>query len=93
MFFYTNRSALLLNGRFNNLLYGSYAPGAPDVFIDDAKFRELWAQPEVKYLVARDSAVPRLQGLVGAENLHLVTASGGKVLVANHPIAPEQARP
>ena len=93
VFFYTNRSALLLNGRFNNLLYGSYAPGAADVFIDDAKFRELWEHPEVKYLVIRDSAVPRLQGLVGAENLHPVTASGGKVLLANHPVAPEQARP
>jgi hypothetical protein len=93
VFFYTNRTALLLNGRFNNLLYGSYAPGAADVFIDDAKFRELWGQPGVKYLVVRDSAVPRLQGLVGSQNLHPVTASGGKVLLANHPIVPEQARP
>ena len=32
VFFYTNRDALLLNGRFNNLVYGSYAPGAPNVF-------------------------------------------------------------
>jgi 4-amino-4-deoxy-L-arabinose transferase-like glycosyltransferase len=93
VFFYTNRTALLLNGRFNNLLYGSYAPGAADVFIDDAKFRELWTQPGVKYLVVRDSAVPRLQGLVGSENLYPVTAGGGKVLLANHPIAPEQERP
>ena len=36
VFFYTGRTALLLNGRNNNLEYGSYAPGAPDVFIDDA---------------------------------------------------------
>jgi 4-amino-4-deoxy-L-arabinose transferase-like glycosyltransferase len=93
VFFYTNRTALLLNGRFNNLLYGSYAPGAADVFIDDAKFRELWAQPGVNYLVIRDSAVPRLQGLVGSQNLHPVTANGGKVLLANHPIVPEQERP
>ena len=28
VFFYTNRTALLLNGRFNNLVYGSYAPGS-----------------------------------------------------------------
>src|SRR5271166_541313 len=93
VFFYTNRSALLLNGRFNNLLYGSYAPGAADVFIDDAKFRELWGQPEVKYIVVRDSAVPRLRGLVGSENLHTVTASGGKALLTNHPIATQEARP
>ena len=37
IFFYTNRTALLLNGRNNNLEYGSYAPGAPNVFINDAQ--------------------------------------------------------
>src|SRR5208282_3376538 len=42
VFFYTNRTALLLNGRFNNLVYGSYAPGAPNVFIDDARWKDLW---------------------------------------------------
>jgi len=42
VFFYTGRTALLLNGRNNNLEYGSYAPGAPDVFIDDTRFVSLW---------------------------------------------------
>jgi 4-amino-4-deoxy-L-arabinose transferase-like glycosyltransferase len=93
VFYYSNRSALLLNGRFNNLLYGSYAPGAPDVFIDDVRFRDLWAQPGVKYLVARDSAVPHLKDLVGAENLHPVTVSGGKVLMANRAVALDKDRP
>src|SRR5271165_6058649 len=93
VFFYTNRPALLLNGRFNNLLYGSYAPGPADVFIDDAEFRELWDQPGLKYIVVRDSAVPRLRGLVGSENLHRVTDSGGKALLTNHPIATQEARP
>jgi hypothetical protein len=42
VFFYTNRRALLLNGRINNLDYGSYAPDAPrDVFIDDQEFRQI----------------------------------------------------
>ena len=45
VFFYTNRRAYLLNGRVNNLDYGSYAPDAPqDVFIDDADFQRLWTQ-------------------------------------------------
>ena len=51
VFFYTNRDALLLNGRFNNLVYGSYAPGAPNVFIDDAQWKTLWLQPDRYYLV------------------------------------------
>jgi hypothetical protein len=87
VFFYTNRSALLLNGRFMNLEYGSYAPGAPDVFIDDSQFKELWLKPERSYIVARQSALPRLQGLVGSARLNEVTTSGGKVLLTNHSLA------
>jgi len=93
VFFYTNRPALLLNGRFNNLLYGSYAPGAPDVFIDDAEFRELWAQPGLKYIVARDSAVSRIEGLVGASNLHVLVAGGGKFLAANQHLDSGKSQP
>src|SRR5262249_38070632 len=43
VFFYTNRRALLLNGRVNNLDYGSYAPDAPqNVFIADHDLIRLW---------------------------------------------------
>ena len=87
IFFYTNRSALLLNGRYMNLEYGAYAPGVPDVFIDNAQFRDLWLRPETTYIVAKDSAVPRLENLVGRERLHVLAASGGKVVVTNHPLA------
>jgi len=87
VFFYTNRSALLLNGRFMNLEYGSYAPGAPNVFIDDAQFKQLWLKPERCYIVARQSAVPRLEGLVGNAQLIVVAASGGKFLLTNQPLS------
>jgi hypothetical protein len=83
IFFYTGRSALLLNGRFMNLEYGALAPGAPDVFLDDVRFRELWTQPERAYIVASESAVPRLAGLVGRERLIVVAARGGKVVLTN----------
>lgn len=88
MFFYGNRGALLLNGRWNNLEYGAYAPGAPDVFIDDSQFRNLWLEPNRFYIVALDPALPRLAGLVGQDKLNLVSASGGKLLLTNHPLAP-----
>lgn len=87
IFFYTDRPALLLNGRFNNLEYGAYAPGAPDVFIDDAKFKDLWIRPERFYIVVKESAVPRLEGLVGREQLNVVAASGGKLVLTNRPLA------
>jgi len=86
IFFYTNRDAPLLNGRFNNLVYGSYAPGAPDVFIDDSQWAKLWFSPDRCYLVAAESAIPRLEKLVGSERLHVVLASGGKVLLSNRPV-------
>jgi len=86
VFFYTDRPALLLNSRWNTMEYGAYAPGAPNVFIDDPGFRNLWLKPERYYVVAQGSAVPRLEGLVGQRQLDLVAESGGKVLLTNHPL-------
>ena len=91
VFFYTGRSALLLNGRFNNLVYGSYAPGAPDVFINDQQWKKMWLGPERCYLVISNFALPRLEKLVDRAFLQVVQASGGKVLLTNQLI--EQAHP
>ncbi len=87
VFFYTNRRALLLNGRVYNLEYGSYAPGAPDVFIDDAELSRLWIASERFYLLAEGPAIPRFEKLVGRERLHPVAASGGKFLFTNFSIS------
>jgi 4-amino-4-deoxy-L-arabinose transferase-like glycosyltransferase len=84
--FYSNRDALNLNGRYFNLEYGSYAPGAPDVFIDDARFKGLWQEPQRYYLVAYQSEFKHFEELVGRDRLNLVAASGGKVLLTNHPL-------
>jgi hypothetical protein len=92
VFFYTDRPALLLNGRFNNLVYGSYAPNAPNVFLDDLQFRELWRRPERFYLFARSTAVVHLESLVGKDQWNMLGESGGKVLLTNHPI-PASAHP
>src|SRR5262249_42899254 len=83
VFFYTNRRAQLLNGRVNNLEYGSYAPDAPkDVFISDADFERLWRSPERYYLVAEGPRIPKLTQLAGGA-LVTVKAAGGKFLVTN----------
>ena len=86
VFFYTNRTALLLNGKFNNLEYGAYAPGAPDVFIDDSEFAHLWLKPERYYLVAQHSALPRLERLVGRPRLNVVATCDGKLVLTNYPL-------
>ena len=84
VFFYTNRTALLLNGRNNNLEYGSYAPGAPNVFIDDNRFTSLWTGDSRWYLLAYGSEMPRLEQLVGRANLHILAENAGNYLLTNH---------
>ncbi len=86
IFFYTNRTALLLNGRTNNLIYGSYAPDAPDVFIDDQQWKQRWLGDQRYYIVANQPERPRFEKLVGAQNLTTVAESGGKILLTNHPL-------
>ena len=67
--FYTNKNALLLNGLVNNLEYGSYAPGTPPVFIDDAEFVRVWSGTIRCYLVADRGGLARLSALVGPAGL------------------------
>jgi hypothetical protein len=86
VFFYTGRSALLLNGRENNLEYGSYAPGAPNAFIDDARFVSLWNEPERCYLLTYGTDLPRLEKLVGPANLRVVKKNSDNYLLTNHPL-------
>ena len=86
VFFYTNRNALLLNGRKTNLEYGSYAPNAPDVFVDDAKLAVLWRRPERYYLLVEGPSVSRIDRAVGAPALYKVAESGGKYLFTNHAV-------
>jgi hypothetical protein len=84
VFFYTNRRGLLLNGRQTNLEYGSHAPGAPDVFLDDSGFAQLWRKSERYYLLVEGPSVARIETLVGRPDLHVVAESGGKFLLTNH---------
>ena len=86
VYFYTNRSALLWNGRGANLEYGSYAPGAPQVFIDDARFVELWNSTSRWYLLAYGSEMPHIERLVGRAQMHAVKENGGNFLLTNQPL-------
>lgn len=82
-FYYNPKEALLLNGQINNLEYGSYAPNAPDVFINDTEFKELWEKSDRCYLLVEKSSFERLQKLVGAKNFYTIQEAGGKLLLTN----------
>jgi len=84
VFFYTGRTALLLNGRNNNLEYGSYAPRAPNVFIEDGDFVSLWTGSGRCYLLAYGTEMPHLEQLVGRSNLRVVFENAGNYLLTNY---------
>jgi len=87
VFFYTGRNALLWNGRFDNLEYGSYAPGSAPVFIDDPQFQTLWNSSDRYFVVSDGERRSHLQQSVSSSRLFLVTESGGKTLYSNLPLS------
>ena len=86
VFFYTNRTALLLNGRRDNLEYGSYAPGSPQIFIGDNGLQSRWVQPSRSYLLAYGSDLPHIEQLVGQSRIYVVARSAGNYLLTNMPM-------
>lgn len=83
--FYTGSKELLLNGRRNNLEYGSNAPNAPDVFINDDNLKTLWSKPQRYYLLAKADQISRFDDLLGPTNFKILRRGGGKVLLTNLP--------
>ena len=81
--FYTDRPALILNGFVNNLVYGSHAPGTPDVFIGDDEFKQLWSSPKRYYLLTWRSDMKHVEEIAGKDRLFIVRESGAKYLVTN----------
>src|SRR6266446_5910780 len=81
--FYTGQDPLLLNGKFNNLEYGAAAPGAPAVFLNDSKFKDLWTSENRYYLVASEKGADRIETLIGKEHFKTIATSGGKLLLTN----------
>ncbi|MBV9183281.1 MAG: glycosyltransferase family 39 protein, partial [Acidobacteria bacterium] len=86
VFFYSHRRALLLNGRKDNLEYGSYSPTAPPVFIDDREFSNLWQGPTRWYLLAYGSELPHIRQLLGSAKLYTVSSSAANYLLTNWPL-------
>jgi hypothetical protein len=87
VFFYTNRDALLWNGRFNNLEYGSYSPGSPAVFVDDAQFTDLWNTSQRFFVLSDGDGLAHLKQ-TGGQRLFLIAESGSKTLYSNLPAGP-----
>jgi 4-amino-4-deoxy-L-arabinose transferase-like glycosyltransferase len=82
---YHGEPVLLLNGRVNNLEYGSWEAGAPvGVFIDDREFRARWLSSDLYYICVEQPQTVRFESLVGRDALHTLVESGGKFVFVNH---------
>jgi len=86
--FYHQDHALILNGRYFVLEYGSYAPDAPKVFIDDNDLLGIWKRPDRYYLVTTNELVPRIKTLAKDLPIYDVMSAGGKTILSNQPAQP-----
>jgi 4-amino-4-deoxy-L-arabinose transferase-like glycosyltransferase len=82
--FYTGAQLHMLNGRFNDLWYGSLVPDSPAVFEDDASFAKLWQGPgRVFFFAANAKGVEKLKSLPAP--YYEVAHSGEKAIYSNRP--------
>jgi len=99
--YYTRRQVRILNGRCNNIWYGSKFPDAPPIFDDDASFERLWNSDTLVFLLTDAKARPRaaaidecpqkdrLPDFLFKESTKTCVLArwGGKLLVRNGPKA------
>jgi 4-amino-4-deoxy-L-arabinose transferase-like glycosyltransferase len=95
--YYTHRQLRILNGRCNNIWYGSRFPDAPPIFDDDASFAQLWRGGRRVFLLTDAKAMPaggasqecpqkeRLPEFLANEEVCVLARWGGKLVLTNGP--------
>ncbi|HMC30276.1 MAG TPA: glycosyltransferase family 39 protein [Candidatus Angelobacter sp.] len=93
--FYTHRQIRMLNGRCNNIWYGSTFPDAPRAFDDNGSFEKLWHGQQTVFLLTGEDVKPasvsgtecpqkeRLPGYVMNEGACVLAKWGGKLVLTN----------
>lgn len=88
--FYTRRRALLLNGRYNGLEFGSYFPDAPPIFLTDRDFPALWSGSGRVFLLAPQHWRREVLLRLPPQRTWLAAEQGGKAVYVNQPLTPDQ---
>lgn len=78
---YTRRSALVLNGRFGDLEFGSHRPEAVARFLDDEAFNRLWGSETRVFLLTTSAS--RVGALREQNAVVILGRSGYKWLLVN----------
>jgi hypothetical protein len=69
--FYTGRQALLINGRSSSMLWGSFYPDAPHIFLNDPDLLAMWGQGPRHFLFVPVEEREHVQALLGGRALIL----------------------
>jgi hypothetical protein len=83
--YYTGRELDVLNGRDGNLWFGSFFPGAPDIFLDDQSFARLWNGPNRVFLFTEDYVKDQALQDLDPSTVFVFAREGGKTVFTNHP--------
>jgi 4-amino-4-deoxy-L-arabinose transferase-like glycosyltransferase len=85
LLFYTQRQALLVNGRVSSVLWGSNYPDAPHVLISDADLLALWGSGPRRFLFVPGEARAHVANLLGTRAYRLQELSD-KALYTDRPL-------
>jgi len=85
LLFYTQRQALLVNGRLSSVLWGSNYPDAPRVLISDQDLLALWGAGPRRFLFVPGDARAHVDSLLG-RRAYLLQELSDKALFTDRPI-------
>jgi 4-amino-4-deoxy-L-arabinose transferase-like glycosyltransferase len=85
LLFYTQRQALLVNGRVSSVLWGSNYPDAPRVLISDQDLLALWGAGPRRFLFVPGDARAHVDGLLG-KRVYLLQELSDKALFTDRPL-------
>jgi 4-amino-4-deoxy-L-arabinose transferase-like glycosyltransferase len=86
--YYTGQQVYVLNGHDGNLWFGSFFPGAPDVFLDDASFARRWSGTNRVFFFTEDYMKDAALRDIDPASVHLFAQEGGKYVLTNRPSSP-----
>jgi 4-amino-4-deoxy-L-arabinose transferase-like glycosyltransferase len=85
LLFYTQRQALLVNGRVSSVLWGSNYPDAPRVLISDHDLLALWGAGPRRFLFVPGDARAHVNSLLG-KRAYLLQELSDKALFTDRPL-------
>ena len=83
--FYTHRQALLVNGRASSMIWGSYYPDAPHIFLEDSDLVSRWGTGPRKFLFVAGDYHDHVESLLNGR-LYKLQVLSDKTLYTDRPL-------